>query len=210
MKTFSISQIIESVRIKYDEIGLNESEMITPDEDSRNFDTIVKSNISAAFDFVINGAELSMLEGKSAENLEVTIDENLVGHIDLPTDFLRVITLKLSSWHSSPSKIITEDSPEYRMQSDPYACGTFQQPVIALIHNSKGKQLEFYKAKKADDTLASFVYIPKWTEEKTSVEIPELLSDAFIYYIAALTAATFREDIANDFFKIARSLLKME
>lgn len=209
MKQYTIQQIVDEVRIKYDEISSNESDMIGTTDDS-DMDTIIKSCISEAYRFVTVNADLSMLEGKQLEEADLSIDDDLVGHIRLPEDFLRGITFRLSSWNSSASDIITEDTPEYRMQSDPYACGTWQHPVAALVHTASGRELELYKARTKEDTLKSFVYIPNWEKSEESINIPNQLSEAFIYYVAALTATTFREDVANDFFKVARSLLGLE
>ena len=100
------------------------------------------------------------------------------------------------------------------MQADPYACGTAEQPVVALIHTNNGKELEFYKAKTKEDKLKSFVYIPVPTDDlytgSGDIQLADQLSDAFIYYVAGLTATTFREDVANDFFKVAKNLLGIE
>lgn len=209
MKQYTIQQIMDEVRIKYDEISSNESDMIGTTDDS-DMDTIIKSCISEAYRFITVNADLSMLEGKQLEEADLSIDDDLVGHIRLPEDFLRGITFRLSSWNSSASDIITEDTPEYRMQSDPYACGTWQHPVAALVHTASGRELELYKARTKEDTLKSFVYIPNWEQSEESINIPNQLSEAFIYYVAALTATTFREDVANDFFKVARSLIGLE
>ena len=214
MKTYSIDQIIEQVRIKYDEFGSSECEMVECPE-NMDMDTIIASNVGAAYRFVTFNADLSMLEGKTiADDSVFSIDEELVGHLPLPADFMRGVTARLSSWKSSPSIIIEESSTEYRKQADPYACGTPQYPVVALIHTNKGKELEFYKAKSKDDSLKSFVYIPAPPDDlhtgTGSIQISDQLSDAFIYYVAALTATTFREDVANDFFKVARSLIGIE
>lgn len=209
MKQYTIQQIVDEVRIKYDEISSNESDMIGTTDDS-DMDTIIKSCISEAYRFVTVNADLSMLEGKQLEEADLSIDDDLVGHIRLPEDFLRGITFRLSSWNSSASDIITEDTPEYRMQSDPYACGTWQHPVAALVHTASGRELELYKARTKEDTLKSFVYIPNWEKSEESINIPNQLTEAFIYYVAALTATTFREDVANDFFKVARSLIGLE
>ena len=220
MKTYSIEDIIEQVRIKYDEFGADGGEMVVI-PDNVDINTIIKSNVGAAYRFVVFNADLSMLEGKTLESeseneseSEFSIDDNLVGHLSLPVDFMRGITMRLSSWKSSPSSIIEESSSEYRMQADPYACGTPEYPVVALIHTNKGKELEFYKAKSKEDELKSFVYIPSppndLSAETGSIQIADQLSDAFIYYVAALTATTFREDVANDFFKVARSLIGIE
>lgn len=208
MKTLSIDEIVSMVRTKYDEISTNESEMIGNTDDS-NFETVVRSCIPDAYRFVVNSADLSMLEGKSLQT-NPTIDDNLIAHIELPDDFLRCVTVRLSSWHSSANEIITEDTPEYRMQADPYACGTYQYPVAALVHTSNGRKIELYKAKTKQDTILSFVYMPMWKNGETDVEIPDLLAESFIYYVAALTATTFREDVANDFFKVAKSIIGIE
>ena len=207
MKTYSIDHLIHEVRLKYDEFSSNGCDMISFQDDN-DMDAVILSCIPPAYKFVILNAENSILEGKNAENIsELTIDDDLVGHITLPNDFLRGITLRLSSWKSSASNIIDENSPEYRMQSDPYTCGTFQCPVVALVHTAKGKELEFFKAKTKDDAIRSFVYVADLPTEFSEVFIPERISEAFIYYVAALTATTFRDDVANDFFKIAKGLL---
>lgn len=210
MKTISIEQIVEDVRIKYDEILLNESNMMDTEIDDDNFNIVVKSCIDDAYRFVVNNADLSMLEGKQLENGELRIDENLVAHIKLPNDFLRGLTFRLTSWQSSSSDIITEESPEYRMQSDPYACGTFQNPIAAIVHTASGREIELYKAKSQEDKLKSFLYMPSLSKEDKDVKIPDQLLESFIYYVAGLTATTFREDVANDFFKVAKGLLGIE
>lgn len=209
MKTYTISQVVEKVRTKYDEIAPNESEMLGTTDDS-DMDKIIESCINDAYRFVIQAADLSMLEGKQLTGAVLTIDDDLTGHVSLPADFLRGITFRLSSWQSAASDIITEDTAEYRMQSDPYACGTWQHPVAALVHTAGGREVELYKAKTKDDTLKSFVYAQMWDTESENVSVPDHLAEAFIYYVAGLTATTFREDVANDFFKVARGLLGLE
>ena len=111
MKTIEVKDIINDVRVKLDEIGLNESEMAVEVEDNTNLDKVIKSCLPTAYNFVCENADASMLEGKSG-NAALTINSEMVGKITLPDDFLRLINVRLSSWNSSFSKIITEDSPE--------------------------------------------------------------------------------------------------
>ena len=203
MKTLSIQDIITKVRTKYDEIGLNDSEMIG-DTDSEHLDTIIRSNIETAYRYVSFNADESMIEGKEVSG-PLTIREDLVGTVSLPSDFLRCISVRLSSWHSAGT-LIDESSPEYRMQYDPFACGTYQNPVAALIHNN-GRKLELFKAKTGSDTLV-LVYVPTCGSE--NIDVSDQLVESFIYYVAGLTATTFREDVANDFFNIAKGLLGNE
>lgn len=210
MKTVDIDNIVSEVRIKLDEIGMNESEMAEALEDNTNMDTVIKSCIPGAYSFVCTNADASMLEGKQGD-VSLSINQNMVGEILLPSDFLRLLNVRLSSWISSFSKIVTEYSPEYRMQSNKWVCGNPNCPVVAITHTNEGRKLELYKASSEQDTLTSFLYIPSVNAEDGSLEVSDQVYDAFIYYIAGLTLITFREDAAaNNMFSIAKGLLNIE
>ena len=209
MKTIDIKKIIDDVRIKLDEIGMNESEMIDSLEDNINLDMVIKSCIPSAYLFICENADASMLEGKSG-NVTLSVKEDMVGEIDLPSDFIRLLNVRLSSWYSSFSKIITEDSPEYRMQSNKWLCGSPECPVVAIVHKAGKRKLELYKAASKEDSLDAFVYIPMADISNESIEISEQVYEAFVYYIAGLTLITFREESASNMFTIAKGLLNIE
>lgn len=208
MKTYSIDEIVGLVRTKLDEIGLNESEMMDALADNTNLDTVIKSCIPDACRFVLTNADESILDGKSAEN-EVTleIDEDLVGRFDLPQDLIRVLNVRLSSWNSSFSNVIGEGSPEYRIQSNKWICGSSDCPVMALIYRNSGRRLELFKAKSRTDTLVSFVYVPMVDLSGDSISLPEKTYESFIYYICYLVMVTFRDESAQEFLNVSRSLL---
>ena len=210
MKTYSVNDIVSKVRVKLDEIAANESEMNGLEADNVNMDTVIKSCIADAYRLVTMLADASLLEGVHSSSASLTIDEKLVGRVVLPSDFLRCLYVRLSSWSSACSEFISEDSPEYRMQSNKWACGTPSIPVAALVHNGSGRVIELYKAASANDTLSSFIYIPIWSESSDKVKVSDQTADAFIYFVAALTLTTFREDLANDMFKVARGLIGLE
>lgn len=210
MKKYTIDNIVSLVRVKLDEIGLNESEMSGNDEDNKNLDTVIKSCISEAYKMVYLMADVTMIEGKDNSGASLAIDSNLVGRVSVPSDFIRLVGIRLSSWSSSKSTAVPEDSPEYRMQSNRWICGSPSQPVVALVNGNNGRVLELYKANSTGDTLKSFVYVPSVSDSATSIEMSEQLSGAFIYFVAGLTMVTFREDVADNFFKIGRNLLGLE
>lgn len=210
MKTFTINEIVNAVRVKLDEIGLNESEMMDAEADNVNLDTVIKSCVSEAYRMVSLLADVSMIEGKDGSGSSLEIGSDLVGVVQLPSDFIRLVGIRLSSWASAKSSAIPEDSPEYRMQSNKWVCGTPKNPVVALVNGKSGRELELYKAISTSDTLRSFTYVASIAENAESVGISDQLSDAFIYFVAGLTMVTFREDVADDFFKIGRNLLGME
>lgn len=210
MKKFTLDQIVGKVREKLDEIAENESEMIGTEEDNANLNTVIKSCVPEAYRFISLNAHPNMLEGKQYTSETLSVGSDLVGRIGLPDDFLRLISVRLSSWVSSCSAMITEDSPEYRMQSNKWVSGNKFRPVAALVHTQSGRQLELYKASSSTDSLKSFIYIPSLSNSATEVELSDQTSDAFIYYVAGLTLTTFREDIAVSMFSIARNLLGLE
>ena len=210
MKTFTINEIVDAVRVKLDEIGLNESEMMDEDADNVNLDTVIRSCVSEAYRMVSLLADVSMIEGKDGSGSALEIGTDLVGVVPVPSDFIRLVGIRLSSWSSAKSSAIPEDSPEYRMQSNKWACGTPSNPVVALVNRKSGRELELFKAKSTSDTLWSFTYVASVAKSAQSVGISDQLSDAFIYFVAGLAMVTFREDVAENFFKIGRNLLGME
>lgn len=210
MKTFTIDEIIKEVRVKIDEIGINESEMMDTEEDNKNLDTIIKSCVSEAYRMVSLLSDVSMIEGKDGSDMQLDIDSGLVGRISLPSDFIRLVSVRLSSWISAKSSAVPEDSMEYRMQSNKWICGTPKRPVVALVNGADGRILELYKAASVNDTLKSFTYVASIDRNSSSVNISEQLSDAFLYFVAGLSMVTFREEIAEDFFKLGRNMLGLE
>lgn len=210
MRKYTIEQIINKVREKIDEIAVNESEMIETEEDNLNLNTVIKSCVPEAYRCVSLYAHPNMLEGKQYTSGTLEIDENLVGRISLPDDFLRLLGVRLSSWISSCSSFIEEDSPEYRMQSNKWVSGSKYKPVAALVQTSDGRQVELFKASSSNDKLKAFIYIPVLDASASEVELSDQTADAFIYYVAALTMVTFREEISEKLFAIARNLLGLE
>lgn len=209
MKTVDVKNIIDEVRVKLDEIELNESEMADFLDDNTNLDSVIRSCIPTAYSFVCENADASMLEGTYGD-VTLTIKPNKVGEVMLPDDFFRLVNVRLSSWNSSFSKIITEDSPEYRMQSNRWLCGNPECPVAAIVHTAYGRKLELYKASGNADTLETFTYIPIYDRTTESIDISERIYEAFIYYVTGLTLTTFREESASSMFEVAKGLLNIE
>lgn len=210
MNTLSVKDIIKKVRAKIDEIAVNESEMIDTVEDNANLDSVIRSCIAEAYRYVSINADRTLLEGKNLASPGMVIGSDLVGRIMLPSDFLRLLNVRLSSWNSSPAEIVDETSPIYRMQSNQWVCGNPKRPVAAVVYTMTGRQLELYKASSTNDSLKSLTYIPSLADGFESVSISVQTTDAFIYYVAALVMVTFREDVAANFFSIARNLLGLE
>ena len=211
MKTLNYSDIINKVRLKLDEIGINESEMLAAVEDNTNLNSVIESYIKQAYEYIMLNASLSLIDGKDGSSAATTIDSsNLVCTVKVPNDFMRLINIRLSSWKSSLSNLITEDSPEYRAQSNKWLCGSSECPVVAIVHKTNGRHFELYKAETNSDKLSVFSYVPTLDESSESVSIPNELAEAFICYIAALTLTTFKDEQANGFISITNNILGIQ
>ena len=140
---------------------------------------------------------------------------DLVGVLKLPTDLLRIIEARLSSWSQFPVPE-SDRSQVYLMQQDTYARGSWDRPVNILTYRGKDKTLEMYCAKTSADTL-NFVFIRKpalnsYDAEHLSatVNVPAPLEASLIYQVAGLSMVAFREDIAATCFAIAARYMDPE
>ena len=208
-----VSEIVSRVRAAIDELMVNDSGFLAQSSDEKNLDDIIKSKISDALYFVVEQAPLekltdSMLDTMSAEEIasKFSIDAStMVATLELPTDALRIVEARLSSWTQFP-KPESDTSQVYLMQSDPYAKGSWDRPVNIQTYESAKKVLKMYSAKTSADTLV-FVYIKKPsvtdTSDNTDISIPSKLESALIYEVAGLTMVAFRDQVARDLLTIA-------
>lgn len=113
-----------------------------------------------------------------------------------PTDFLRFINIRLSTWSLPVSELIPEEDPKYREQkSIKWTRGTELKPKAALVSFSDyvadeisatypniGLAIECFSSK-TPPTLSAFHYVPK--VEPTAM--PEDLIDAMVWECAGRT-----------------------
>lgn len=211
MLSISADTIVTEVRLRLDEIGANDSEMIDVDKDDSELDSIIKAVIPDAYRLVMLGADESMLEGKESTET-CTIDASTgIASVKVPDNFLRLVSVRMKSWYSAASDVILENSSEYRQQSDPYACATYEHPVAAIVHkveNGKSQRyIELYKPKDMTDTLSHFVYIPTHDSDSDEYDVPSQLREAVIWYVAALSLVAVRDDHSDKCLEIAKGLM---
>lgn len=192
-----VDELKMRVRAKIDELGPNDSDMIDIDKDNKELDRIIKDCALGALQYLLMNADVSKLDCKE-ENPPASISSENVAVVQLPDDCLRVVSVRLSSWRSSATDIVTENSPAYLMQADPYACGTPERPVAALVHPGGKRSLELYKASKQGDSCTlHYVAVPVYDSSvlgDESVEVPMLLEHAFVYHVASLVMQAYGEN----------------
>jgi hypothetical protein len=211
MTSMSADDIVSLVRTKIDEIGPNDSEMMSVDKDDSDFDSIIKAVIPDAYRLVILGADQNLLEGTDDADKEgtdgLTIDTDCVGTKKVPDDFLRFVSVRLSSWKCAVHSLISEDSEEYRMQSDKWTCGNADNPVAALVWRNGKRYVEMYKAESVDDTLTHFVYVQQPEEGATTFNVPSALREAIVWYTAGLALVAVRDSHSDKCLEVAKGLM---
>jgi hypothetical protein len=210
-----VADIIKDVKICIDEIALNDAEFVG-EQDNSEMDIIIRSKIIDALRYVEGNADWSMLEPDAELTSPATgiyIDANLVGHVSLPDEYMRLCYAKIDSWNRylGDTDIIEWNDKEYATLSDEYATGTWERPKIAFVFSGLKRGFELYKARKSSDIISvGYISEPAVTQDgdgNDEVSISSKLYNALIYYISGLTLLTYKDGHADSMFNQALTLM---
>lgn len=214
-----VQEIVTRVRAAIDEQTASNSEFANATSDEQNLRGIIIDKIPYALTFILENAPEDKLDDETldgltqAETSGVTIAAGSPVKVQLPSDVLRVVSARLSSWSQSPVPV-SDSSQEYLMQQDEYARGSWDRPVNAIAYHGAYRYLELYSAKANTDAIEATVIrkpvIGDTSVNATDVSVPYRLEGAFIYQIAGLTMVAFREEVAAKLFGIAREFLTVK
>lgn len=216
----TVGDIIEQVRWCVDEEAVNLSNLNAggaDDGDDAYMDNIIKAKINDALrwcmmyapsDMLVNGSNSSSdtasLLGTKTETLTVADGHS---EMTLPADFMRLARVRLTGWTKSVRTLVEEDSDEYVELSEGTAVATADRPVAALIRTLPMK-MELWPGVAGDATIVYVktpsVEVTPSSTDATVVNIPDKLRTAFIYYIAFLLMAAYRESAAGTMLSIAK------
>ena len=220
----TVQEIVKRVRLAIDEYTLEGTSFAQLTTDEQDLTRIIVDKIPYALQHVIEEAPLDKLDSGMFETLTpsasnfniVSIGDDYMGKVKIPTDMLRIVEARLSSWSHYP---LPEPSTSqvYLMQQDQYARGSWDRPVNILTFDGSDRVLEMYCAKTASDTL-NFVYIAKPDIDnidmdhldQTDVDVPTKLEASLIYQVAGLTMMAYREDIAGTLLAISKRYMDGE
>ena len=208
-----VKEIVTRVRSAIDELTANDSEFLQASSDEENLKAIIIDKIPYALTYIIENAPEEKIDSSMVTQLSAGSTAAVAGgmvSVQLPSEFLRLMSARLSSWSLSPIPV-AEHSQQYLMQQDEYARGSWDRPVSAIRYKGSDRYLELYSAKDASDTV-EVSYIAKPTigdtsDGETEIGVPVRLEAAFIYQIAALTMVAFREQVAQQLFTVAQQYL---
>lgn len=209
MKSYTVAEIKEAVRVALDENNSGAPLASLGDIDTLTLDEIIESKIEDAARQVLERAAHWLLgKGKllSGSVFWESQPGYGAGHINLPADFLRLLTFKMSDWSHPVIDAITEDDPLYQLQSSRYGGirGNVQRPVVAVTHRANGLSLEFFSCDTGPSVeveSAKYIPVPK-IDDDGYISFSEQLYRPIVYRVASMAASTIGEG------ETAASLLK--
>ena len=212
-----VRDIIYRVRAAIDEIQSLDSPKLVDNLNFDNLDMIIADKIPFALEFVIQNAPLSLLDGDLSSQISdglVTTKYDGTIEIELPSDTLRVISARLSSWFVSPP-VSDEHSDVARMQGFKVSSGSWDNPACVLYAENGKQILRMFSLKEASDKyFITLIRKPSLSISESAdgtgdVKIPSRVEASFIYYLAGLTMLAMGEQSQN-FFDVALSNLKVK
>lgn len=222
---YEVDILKQEVRIALDQNRSSEALLVAADIDTLSLDDIIESKIADAARIVTRDAPVYLLDGgvsigKAEGDTEVYSIEWFNrqkvglsgGWINLPNNFLRLVSFKMSDWDRAVTEAITESHPLYAQQKSRYAGirGCPQNPVVALVSKKGGLALEFYSCTAgADVTVEKAEYIPMPEIAGGEIIICEKLKSAVVYYTAYLVALTIGQtELAATMLNLSKEFLQ--
>ena len=209
MVEYAVSDLVKEVKVLLDR-NQESAGLLTPDDtDTLSQAELIESKIVDAASIILSDAPEDMVEGTACMNAVTWEDSNdyYVGKMILPTDMLRILSVKAEDWTRSAT-IISESDDAYKYQNCKYGVrGNPERPIAAIVHTTNGKSIELYTSKKQNATLAFiYVQVPSVTTEK-KIMLPSILKDSIIYMAGYLTCISLGDtDTASGFLGVARNL----
>lgn len=209
MVEYAVSDLVKEVKVLLDRSQESAGLLAPSDSDTLSQAELIESKIVDAARIILSDAPEDMVEGTACTNEVTWSDSNgyYVGKMVLPTDMLRILSVKAEGWNR-PAEIISESDDAYKYQNCKYGVrGNPERPVAAIVHTANGKSIELYTSTKQDATLA-FIYIqvPSITTEQ-KISLPSVLKDSILYMAGYLTCVSLGDtDTASGFLGVARKL----
>lgn len=206
---YAVSDLVKEVKVLLDRNQESAGLLAPSDSDTLSQAELIESKIVDAARIILSDAPDDMVEGTSCTNDVTWKDSNgyYVGKMVLPTDMLRILSVKADDWNR-PAEIISESDDAYKYQNCKFGVrGNPERPIAAIVHTDNGKSIELYTSKKHDATLAFiYVQVPSITTEQ-KISLPSVLKDSILYMAGYLTCISLGDtDTASGFLGVARKL----
>ena len=196
MTPYSVEELIKEAKVAIDENISSQPLASLGDLDTLTLDEILLSKVEDAARLVEESAAHHLLDAGKPFATSVTWENDVAGYgagrTLLPTDFMRLISFRMSDWYRPVTEAITEEHPLYDQQSSRYlgVRGNPERPVVAIVHGESGQVLEFYSCQAGPGVRVSAArYLPIPTIKDGEIELCPKLQRAVVYRLASMACA---------------------
>lgn len=201
------ADVVKSVKARLDEFSpFNEptSLVALPTSDVKPMDSIIEEVLAKAQDSVLMAVPLSLVkatvvdatsEGNGiATSLGIGVmgrmtNDEEVGVMEIPSNFLRLHTVKFDTWRRTVNKTHPESGETYKVQRNPHTRARNEKPVICL--NDGNFEVYSLTFPHNDGILhcTKFLYIPMTSE--TALTFEDTIAPLVILEAARMCLETF-------------------
>lgn len=204
-----LSNAIEFVRARMDELSYNNDDMIIPADDDRNFDNTVEKLLPEAAEFIYRAAPSNLLEpqeeivvpapGTETEGILSSVlrqDGSIAVTIDLDGGFLRMVSFKANDSDIYVTAPVPHDGPMARMQANPYTRGTYDAPVVVERKTPRRLTLTYYSVRDreaAPGFVIEKINKPSYEDGEggKSIFSPDFLTSAVLNRLTGMVLETY-------------------
>jgi len=210
--SLSISSAIEFVRASIDELAQHSGDMLVSELDDRNLELTVEKLLPSAIEFIHLHAPVELMEGlllnASMLTSFVKVENRVIDINFAESEVLKI--LRLTAFKAEDSDIVLsnayyEDSPQARMQTEPWTQGQPDEPVIVLMADSV-QYKPHYRYYTTDLAEAKFMmrYFPA-AEPMDALDgdffVSSKLSGSVLNYLVSLVLLAYKEAQLADIYK---------
>lgn len=136
----------------------------------------IDAQLSEAANEVLLSVPIHKLYATVVQTPTSTDNGNGTGYIALPSDFLRLHTLKMKEWSRPVHVAISVDHPLYPLQWSEYTRGHQHKPVVVYDGENNQETLTYFSVEK-DHTIDKLSYISEFdTKAEYNDTVAELIA----------------------------------
>ncbi len=154
-------ELINRVRRKIDEVSAADTPVQSVTiVDENAVDTIIDSLLDESAREVLLKAPVQRLTISSSTPSAVkNANDTTTGTIQVPEDFLRLVSFKMGDWQRSVTSLAVKGDAISMRQSNKYIRGGIAKPVGVIAKNNQGIVIEYYSTLQENHTVTEFLYI---------------------------------------------------
>lgn len=203
------AELLRKVRIVINE-AVDDNDVSLLSVDTRSLDDSILELLPRAVLFVQSnkGVNAGCVNSRTVtpSALDITVDEDGVGELLLPDDFVSLVSLQLAGWQSPACRMYAHNSREALWQQNEYTRAGCCRPVCVEAFTSGGKRCaRLFPLPDGEGAVPKhFIYEAAFRAEDGLNGYDNGMVDAVVYKCASLLYTMFeRYDAANAMLSLA-------